>query len=243
MKYLIFNLKGTKNYNEITEYIDNISSLKINQDSLKFIIAPQNVYLPLFKNLNFSLCTQDIPLYEFLELTGDNSIKALKSLDVTYTLIGHYDRKKYYQENEYQIITKIKNALKNNLKVIYFIGENKEEQMRKVEYQVLERSIAKILNNIDTINFKNIIIAYEPTFMIGSTYPINIKDIQEKINFIKNLIKDYYNTDIKVIYGGNVTPQNIKDLTKIIELDGYIISSSIQKIENVNKIISILNKI
>jgi len=241
LKYLIFNLKGTKTYDEITEYLNNITNLKIDEKHLKFIISPANIYLPLFKNSNLTLSTQDINIYENLELTGDTSIKALKSLGVSYTLIGHYERKKYYQETEYQIINKIKTALRNNLKVIYFIGETKEELMRKVEYQVLERSLAKILNNLNQKDFQNIIIAYEPCYMIGTNSPLNTSNIREKINFIKTLIQDYYHENLKVIYGGNITPENIHELTKIKELDGYIISSSILDIKNANKIINYLN--
>ena len=216
MKYLICNLKAHKNYQEILNYKNYLTN--INTD-LNLILAPPILYLNLFKDTNLLLCTQDIPLHEELNLTGDYTIHQLKDLNVRYALIGHFERQKYYQENEQQILIKIKKALANNLKVIYCIGEAKEELERKVEYQTLEKSLARILNNIPLEEFKNLIIAYEPTYLIGSNESYNIPKIIETINFIKQLILSYYHTDITIVFGGNINPENIENFLNFRKSD------------------------
>ncbi len=223
--------------------LDYKEALKnLNYSQVEFILAPSNIYLSLFKNTNFKLCTQDITLNEDLNLTGDITIKQLKSLNVSYTIIGHYERRKFYHETTYDILTKIKLALHNNLKVIYCIGETKEELERHVEYQVLEKELARVLNNIPTSSFKNLIIAYEPSYLIGTNDTCNIVKIKETINFIKKLIFDYYEEDIPVVYGGNININNIKAFTTISTLDGYIIGSSSLNPTNIGIILDNLTK-
>ena len=96
MKYLICNLKAHKTYNEIIKYREYF--ININQEKINLILAPSNIYLPLFKKENINLAVQDISLNESLNLTGDISIDQLKSLNIQYAIIGHFERRKYYKE-------------------------------------------------------------------------------------------------------------------------------------------------
>ena len=215
-------------------YRDYLRSLK---KDINLIFAPSLIYLPLFKDEDLFLCTQNISLYDDLKLTGDITIDQLKNLNVKYALIGHFDKRKYYNENSLTITKKISIALKNNLKVIYCLGETKEELFRKVEYQIIERNIAQVFNNIPLDEFKNIIIAYEPTYLIGTKASYDIPKIKETIKFIKDLIKNYYDMDISIVFGGNITPENINDLIDFPLLDGFIIGSSSLNPLNVDLII------
>ncbi|MDE5539994.1 MAG: triose-phosphate isomerase [Bacilli bacterium] len=239
MKYLICNLKANKTYYEMLIYKDNLRNLKYG--NIEFILAPSNIYLPLFKREDVSLCCQDIALNADLNLTGDISLEQLESLDVKYTIIGHYERRKYYHESEHDIILKIKAALAHKIKVIYCIGEDLEDVERRVEYQVLERKLARVLNNIPNTELKNIIIAYEPNYMIGSNHPLDFSKIKDNINFIKNLINSYYNGTCSVVYGGNITPENIAEFPKIKNLDGIIIGASSLDITNIKTIIDTIS--
>lgn len=217
------------------EYKDNL--LNINSANIKLILAPSSIYLPLFKNTNINLCIQDIALNEKLNLTGDISIHQLKSLDVAYAIIGHFERRKYYKETEHEILSKIKDALEQDLKIIYCIGETEEQSMRHVEYLVLEREIAKIFNKLNNEEIKKIIIAYEPEYLIGKNTTHNPEKITNMINFIKTLVKDYYNINIPVIFGGSINKDNINKLLLSKNIDGFIICSSILNPENIIKII------
>lgn len=239
-KYLICNLKANKTYYEMSLYKDAIKN--ITSFNTKLIIAPSIPYLSLFKNENIALCCQDININSDLYLTGDTSIEALKSLDVEYVIIGHYERRKYYNENHNTILKKINLALENDIKVIYCIGETKEEYLRKVKHQVIERDIAKILNNISENKFNKLIIAYEPAYLIGTNEPYDIVEIENTIKFIKRLIESYYHYKVSIVFGGNVNPENIKELNNINELDGYILGSSCLNPDKIKKIINIIEK-
>ena len=210
---------------------------KIEHNSLNFILAPSSIYLSLFKNTNINLCIQDIALNEKLNLTGDISIAQLKSLDVKYAIIGHYERRKYYKETEYEILAKVKDALENGIKVIYCIGESKEERDRKVEYQVLEKQIARILNKLNNEDIKNIMIAYEPTDLIGSNNTYNLLKIRSMVLFIKKIIKDYYGIDIAVVFGGSIKKETIDDLINLNIIDGFIICTSVLNPKNIPELI------
>lgn len=236
MKYLICNLKANKTYEEMLEYKNNLINIK--NTNINLVLAPSSIYLSLFKDTNINLCIQDIALNEKLNLTGDISIEQLKSLDVKYAIIGHFERRKYYKETEYDILAKIKDALEHDLKVIYCIGESEEESMRHVEYLVLEREIARIFNKLDNEELKNIIIAYEPGYLIGNNTSHNIEKIASMINFIKTLVKDYYNINIPVVFGGSINKDNISELLSNKNIDGFIICSSILNPENITKIMT-----
>lgn len=240
MKYLICNLKAHKTYYEMTLYKEALNNIKAND--IKLIIAPSTAYLSLFLNSNLSLCSQDININNDLYLTGDTTIETLKSLNVEYSIIGHFERRKYYNENNNTILKKINLALRQDLKIIYCIGETKEEYLRKVKLQVLERNIANILNNIPSSKFKDIIIAYEPTYYINSNEPYNINEITNTIVFIKRLVANYYHYNIQVVFGGNVNAENIIELLSIKELDGYILGSSCLNPNNISEIIKIIEK-
>lgn len=203
---------------------------------INFIFAPSSIYLSLFKGSNINLCIQDIALNEKLNLTGDISIHQLKSLDVKYAIIGHFERRKYYLETEREILEKIKDALEQDIKVIYCIGETKEEKERRVEYQVLERQIARILCKLSNDELKNIIVAYEPGYLIGNNSSHNPNKIGEITSFIKRLISDYYHINIPVVFGGSINKENIDYLLNLNILDGFIICSSILNPENIVKI-------
>lgn len=212
----------------------------LDSGNVELILAPSICYMPLFKAEDISLGVQDININQELCLTGDVTIDQLKSLNVKYAIVGHYERRKYYDESEHNIIKKIQMALAEGLKVIYCIGETYEELLRKVEYQILERALARVLNHISVEEFKNIIIAYEPTYMIGGAKELNFEKITDNINFIKNIVNSYYHNDISVVYGGTVTPDSVKKIGKIKSLDGVILGISSENPDKIKKILEVI---
>ena len=235
MKLLICNLKAHKTYEEIITYKNFLQS--INYQDINLIIAPSNIYLSLFKDSSFNLCTQDIPTNNDPNITSNITINQLKSLNVTYSLIGHFERIKYFKETLNDSIIKIKNALENNLKVIFCLGETLEDINKNLEYQILGNTLTKVLNSINSKYYSNIIIAYEPTFLIGNKNTLNINKIITTIKFLKKLINDYYSKEINLVYGGNITPDNIDNFLNLPELNGFIISSSILNPTNLDQIL------
>ena len=163
--------------------------------------------------------------------TGSINAKMLKSVGATYVIIGHSENRKE-GETDKLINNKIKSALKSGLKVIFCIGETLKEKKTKKTKKLLSKQIKLGLNKIK--NNKNIIIAYEPIWSIGSGLIPKKKELFETINFIKKKAKNY-----KVLYGGSVNPKNINSLNLINNIDGYMIGGASQ---DPKKFIDIIKK-
>lgn len=239
MKLLMCNLKANLTLIEAEEYFDNINNIK-EKESL--IIFPASLYLSIINKYSFNFGSQDVSLFNESNSTGEVTAKQIKSTNAKYTIIGHSERREKNKEDEYIISKKIRNALDNDLKVVYCIGETKEEKSRHKTYQVLEKQIAKIFNHLSEAEINAIIIAYEPVWAIGSGNPAKSSDIEEITTFIKKIIKDYYNIDIKVLYGGSVNSNNISEFNKIRSVDGFLVGSASLNVEEVTKMLQKINK-
>ena len=235
MKLICCNFKMNLLKNDIDNYL-NIIKDKIEKE--RVIFFPSIPYIESFSKENYLVGSQNISFTEFGSVTGDTSIKQLKELGITYTIIGHSERRKYFDDDKY-ISKKIKLALNNNIKVILCIGEL-EKISREETNSFLKDEIDEALrDNLDLIN-DNIIIAYEPIWAIGSGVIPDNNWINTTTSYIKNYIKNTYNKDIKVLYGGSVKVDNIDNLEKLDIIDGYLIGGASL---NPNDIIALQSKI
>ncbi len=159
-----------------------------------------------------------------------NSIM-LKDVGAKFVIIGHSENRKTGENNKL-INLKIKSALKSKLKVIFCIGETLNEKRKRNTNKVLSKQIKLGLKNIK--NKKNILIAYEPIWSIGSGLIPKSDDLFRTINFIKRKYTNY-----KVLYGGSVNPKNIRKLKLIENIDGFLIGGASQ---DSKKFIDIIKK-
>ena len=169
--------------------------------------------------------------------TGSINAMMIKSLKCEYVILGHSE-KRSKGENDKIINKKIFSALKNNLKVIFCIGETSIQKRKKLTKKVLYNQLNNGLKNIK--NKKNIIIAYEPVWSIGSGLIPKIEDLISTTEIIKIFLTNKMKfKNPKVLYGGSVNPKNITLLRKVTNLDGFLIGGSSQ---NSNKFIDIIKK-
>ena len=165
-------------------------------------------------------------------LTGSINAKMIKGVGANYVILGHSENRQR-GESDKLINLKIKTALNNNLKVIFCIGETIKEKKNKKTNLVLSRQLKLGLKSLK-FN-KNLIIAYEPVWAIGSGMIPTSKDLYKTINFIKSKVKK----SVKVLYGGSVNDKNITELKTINNIDGYLIGGASQ---NSKKFIDIIKK-
>jgi len=218
-KIIALNHKMNMDYNEIKQYIKLIKDIDINP-----IIFPTSIYLNEFIENGISTGIQNTYYQNEGPYTGEISPKQAKSLGVEYALVGHFERKKHFGETNEQINKKIKSAIQNNLKVIFCIGEQKDE-----DYEiVLKRQVEEGLKDITS----EVIIAYEPVWSIGSNKTPNKEEIEKIIKYIKSL----FNYDVTVLYGGSVDSTIIKQLKEVNEISGFIIG---RKSTDINELIKI----
>ena len=209
---------------------------KIRTD-INVIICPSFIYLPYFNGkYNFSLGSQSLCPYE---ITGESTAEQLKSVGVKYSLIGHFERKKYFIESNKFINDSIKEAIKNNIIPLVCVGETKEQYLRKKTGEVIINQLKEYFYKIDFSY--DIVIIYEPGWELDKNNTLNVCDIKEVINLIKNTIIKSYNINPIVLYGGNVNKNTINTLSKINNIDGYLIGKSSISQEEVIKILDSVN--
>lgn len=219
MKIIAANFKMNLTKKEIDNYLKEIDNKKINN----VIFFPSNLYIPYFSKYNIG--SQDISFKELGSITGDTSIKQYLDFNIKYVLIGHSERRKYFNDSKY-ISDKVNLALKNNIIPIICVGETEEEYNNNLTKKVLKDELDEALENNITLLNNKIIIAYEPIFSIGTNKVLDIKEIENIVSYIKSYLKNTYLLDIKVLYGGSVNLNNIGNLEKISNLDGYLIGNA-----------------
>lgn len=220
---LIYNHKANLTKEEIIKYEKKLRKYNV-------IVLPSTCFLPFFNKGKYILGSQDISEFEENNRTGEINGKSLQSLNVKYCLVGHSERRIYNKETNESLINKLNNCKKYDIIPLYCIGE-------KNNVSELNEQIDLYLNNL---NFEKIHIIYEPVKNIGSN-EINIEEIKNNINYITSYIKEKYNRDIHLIYGGGVNLNNIEQLKLIKEIDGLILSRDALDIKNLDKIYKITN--
>ena len=165
--------------------------------------------------------------------TGFVNAKMLKNAGAQFVIIGHSENREK-GDSDKLINLKIKSAIKARLKVIFCIGETLAHKRKKKTKITLSKQIQVGLDKIR--NKSNILIAYEPVWAIGSGLIPKSKELLETVKFIKSKFK---NKSPKVLYGGSVNPNNIKDLKEVNNIDGFLIGGASQ---STKKFIDIVKK-
>ena len=230
MKYFVCNFKNKLTKDDVIKYNNRLSEIDVKMVNL--IIVPSLPFLTFFDKNGYSLGSQDISSFMDKTITGEVTGEQLKSLGVEYVIVGHSERREYKHEINIDFINKINNALENGIKVIYCIGENEKDKEDGNTYMVLEKQISEVLNNVEV---KNIIIAYEPVWAIGSGKVPSEKEIKDNIEFIKDIIEDNYDTKLDVLYGGSINKDNIASINSIKGVDGFLVggaSTSVDSLES-----------
>ncbi len=236
--YFIANWKmfgGLSSLNSLNRVVKFLKIFK-KKKLIKIIYCPPNtLILPMFhklKNTKIAVGAQNChENQKYGAFTGFVNSKMLKDVGSGYVILGHSENR-LFGETDKLINLKIKAALKSGLKVIFCVGEKINEKKRGITKKILNKQIKIGLNGIK--NKKNILIAYEPVWSIGTGLIPKTKELFELINFIKRKFKKY-----KVLYGGSVNSKNINDLKHINSLDGFLIGGASQ---DSKKFIDIIKK-
>ena len=226
-KMIVLNHKMNLEYDEVANYINKINDVSTTNN---IIICPSSLYLESFVNYcHWGIGSQNIYYKEAGNYTGEVSLLQLKSLGAEYALVGHYERKKYFGEENELIKKKLNACLDSNISPILCFGETgvKEEIISTLDY---------LLTGIRNIDF--IIFAYEPLKVKNEE---NLSSIEEEINFIYDYLYDKYNSIPNIIYGGGVVKEDINDLLKIEKLNGILIGKISANAKKITKIIESIN--
>lgn len=224
---IFLNQKMNLTKEELEALIDDIKNLDV-------VLFPTMPLLSLASSKFKNIGSQDVSEYEIGSYTGQTSIQTLKSLGTKYCLIGHSEKRKYLNETPDKIIKKIELCINNGITPIYIIGENLEEYQKGISKEIVEKEITEVFNNLHC-PLKNIIICYEPNWSIGA-YAADKEYIEEMSQTIKSVIKDYYDVNLPILYGGGINEDNIKEIKNISVIEGLLVGNISLKSERILKL-------
>jgi triosephosphate isomerase len=179
------------------------------------------------KGSRVSLAAQNMYQEDKGAFTGEISPAMLKDSGCTYVIIGHSERRKYFHEKDNDVNLKVKKALATSLKPIMCVGETDEEREKNVTRAVVGRQVKEGLRGVEKID--NVVIAYEPVWAIGTGKVATSAQAQEVHSFIRTILKETYGNavgNIRILYGGSVTADNIGELIAMEDIDGALVGGA-----------------
>ena len=196
---------------------------------------------------NIKIGAQNCHFEESGAFTGEISAKMLNSMDIDYVILGHSERRAYFAETDEMINKKVKAAVEQNLKVILCVGETLDQKEQNLTNDVIKNQVYKALQGIEKSDLKNIVIAYEPVWAIGTGKTATSDLAEEVCRYIRNLIKNLYNVEISdniiILYGGSMNAKNAEDLLSQENIDGGLIGGASLKVADFSEIVNIADKV
>ena len=246
-KIVAGNWKMNKNLDEAKELIKGIKK-EVQaglEDGTRVIIAPCFVNLHYAakktKKSTIEVAAQNMHQANSGAYTGEVSADMLTNIGVNIVILGHSERRQYFGETDELLAEKVDTALANGLEVIFCFGELLEDRKTGNHFAVVESQVKKALFHLKEEAFKNIILAYEPVWAIGTGETATPEQAQEMHAFVRELFaKEYGNKTagaISILYGGSVKPANAKEIFSKPDVDGGLIGGAALKAEDFAAII------
>ena len=231
MRYFIGNWKmfGVPKSINILNKINYFYSKDKNRQKYRVVITPPytliQTYAKYFKKKKILIGSQNCyQKDQFSSNTAAISPFMIRSIGAKYTLVGHSDNRSEGDTNE-MLKDKVLYALKNNLKVVFCVGENKTEKKNKKTFDILKKQLTKVLDK--KFNSNNIIVAYEPIWSIGTGNIPTKKELEKTTFHIKKVLKTIFRKKSPaVLYGGSVDGNNVRMLKEIKQIDGFLIGGA-----------------
>ncbi len=239
--FIAGNWKMNNDLKESEKLIVDLKNLLQNEKpNCDVVVCPPYTSLSeaskLLKGSQIKLGAQNMHFEDNGAFTGEVSASMLKSVGCEYVILGHSERRHIFGESNEMINKKIKKALSAGLKPIFCVGELLGERENGTTNDVVKKQILKGLAEISADDMKNIIVAYEPVWAIGTGKTASPAQAQEVHEFIRDLIEITYSleiaNDLVIQYGGSVKPDNAKELISQKDIDGALVGGACLKADS-----------
>ena len=244
-KVIAGNWKMNMLPNEAIEMINELTPLVKDTDNEVVLCVP---YIDLFYSLlhvqgtNIKIGAQNMHFEPKGAYTGEISGKMLKSIGVEYVIIGHSERRQYFNETDESVNKKIKAAFENELKPIVCVGETLEERESGKAFDIITNQTQKALEGLTEEQVSGTIIAYEPIWAIGTGKTATKEDANEACRKIREKIAQIYGQNVAdgviIQYGGSMKQENAKELLEMSDIDGGLIGGASLKADTFAKIVN-----
>ena len=246
-KIVAGNWKMNMTLDESVNLINELKQISTNDVDIK--IAPSftnlNKAVSLLDSSKIEVIAQNVHPEERGAFTGEISIEMLKSVGVFSIIIGHSERRKYFNENDSILSKKAKMAIDNSLNIIFCVGEELSEREKGNHFELIKNQIISGLFGLDIDQIKNVVVAYEPVWAIGTGKTAENYQIQEMHEYIRKLFNDKYGSDIsqqiRILYGGSVKPNNAEEIFSLNDVDGGLIGGASLNFSDFNAIVQAAN--
>jgi triosephosphate isomerase len=227
------NWKMNCNLEESQQLLDALKQKDLAK-SVEVVVAPPytNLYAAhlSLKDSSIKISSQNINENESGAFTGEISPAMLKSVGVSYVIIGHSERRAIYNESDALLAEKASTALKHGFKIMFCIGEVLEERKADKHFEVVKDQLEKGLFHLDAEQMKNVVIAYEPVWAIGTGETASPEQAQDIHEYIRKVLAEQYSQDVadqtSILYGGSVKPNNAKEIFAKKDVDGGLIGGA-----------------
>ncbi len=227
------NWKMNNDLSQTGSLIDALKS-KTQTSNAEVMVAPTftNLYhaFEALKTVNIEVVAQNMHFAENGAYTGEISASMLKSVGIQTVILGHSERRAYFNETDELLAKKVDAALANNMRVIFCFGEELADRKSGNEETVVGNQIKNALFHLDASAFKNIVLAYEPVWAIGTGETASPEQAQDMHAFIRKTLSDKYGNEVantvSILYGGSVKPANAQEIFSKPDVDGGLIGGA-----------------
>ncbi|MHA6259942.1 triose-phosphate isomerase [Sporosarcina sp. CAU 1771] len=228
------NWKMYKTIEEAKSFAEEVKVKAIPSENVEAVICPPSLYLSELVTI-----TEGSPvhigaqtMHEEKEgaFTGEISPAMLASIGVGYVVIGHSERREYYNETDSSVNKKVHAAFENQLTPIVCVGESLEERESGSTVKIVSDQVEKAFKAIETANASQAVIAYEPIWAIGTGKTATADDANEVCGAIRSKVSELYGEEVanavRIQYGGSVKPENIVELLSMEHIDGALVGGA-----------------
>ncbi|KAK1780911.1 Triosephosphate isomerase [Copromyces sp. CBS 386.78] len=229
-----FKMNGTQK--DLKAIVENLNNAQLDSNA-EVVIAPPALYLDFvkqnLKNSKVEVAAQNVFNKPNGAFTGEISVSQLQDLGIKWTILGHSERRNELGESDEFVASKTKYALDNGISVIWCCGESKDTRQAGETIKFVENQLAALAKEIS--DWKNVVIAYEPIWAIGTGLVATKEQAQEVHAAIRSWLKKNVNEKVaeetRILYGGSVNAKNCKDLAKEEDIDGFLVGGASLKPE------------
>lgn len=226
------NWKMHKTIAEALEFVNDVKD-KVDNDNVEAVIcAPFTLLKDLkeaTKGTNIKIGAQNMHFEEKGAFTGEISPLMLKELDMDYVVIGHSERRQYFNETNETVNKKVLKALEVGIDPILCVGETLEEREAGNTKDVCKVQVEKALENVSKEDLAKVVIAYEPVWAIGTGKTATSEDANDVIAYIREVVANLYKelaNEVRIQYGGSVKPSNVAEIMNQSDIDGALVGGA-----------------
>lgn len=231
---IVGNWKMNKTVTESIALIKDLLDLIKGYQETEVVICPPFTSLwvarELIEGSNIFLGAQNVYFQKEGPYTGEISARMLQNIGCSYVILGHSERREYFQETSQEVAKKVRQVLAYGIKPIVCVGEKLEERESGKAEEIVREELEAIFPILKTTDVENVVFAYEPIWAIGTGRSATPSDANEMIKYIRELIKNEYDNKIaeemRILYGGSVNPENIKSMMAEPDIDGALVGGA-----------------